>query len=604
MPGRIPESVIDDISRKIDILDVVGSYVNLSRKGDRWWGLCPFHTEKTPSFSVNPENNLYYCFGCQKGGGAYQFLMEMESLDFPEAVRQLAEKTGVEIPDSDGGGERRDNRRALEDLYKRVSSTYRWLLLNQPDAEHARSYLKKRGIDDETAELYQIGWAPAEGEWLYHFLLKKKYSPEFLSETGLFSRKSPKWSYFVDRLMFPVMPDSERVLAFSGRALNDRGPKYINSPETALYRKSQTLYGLGQAKKSIRKSKNVVVCEGNLDVLSCMQAGIGETVAPLGTAFTNDQARLVKRIANSITLLFDGDSAGRRATVKAAVLAESVGLAVKSVKIPPGSDPSDILCTQGPSTLKKLVERPINIFEYLLDFLISAKSDKTGEAQEEALIELTPYLDAVGSDVRREEYLRQLADEVNADPITVIREYRNNRGRERLKSSKSLFKKTIDGKHNSVFEAVGDELFLMTAVAVKTEYFTTLRKSLAPELFRDRRALSVYRVLDELGVDGKVPRTEAVVSMLEDAELRNFILEKAATGIYDEKAGETIAEKIRLLRMRALHDERQELVKLVKELSELESENTEISEARMKRIVMIDQEILNIRQGEHGRNQV
>ena len=601
MAGRIPESVIDDISRRIDILDIVGSYVTLTRKGDRWWGLCPFHTEKTPSFSVSPDTNLYYCFGCRKGGGVYQFLMEMESLSFPEAARQLAEKAGVDIPEEEGGEERRDNRRALADLYKKVSSTFRWLLLNHPDAEHARTYINDRCIQDETAEYYGIGWAPSDGEWLHNFLLKKNYSPEFLAESGLFSRKSPKWSYFVDRLMFPVMPDSERVVAFSGRALSDRGPKYINSPETVLYKKSYNLYGLGQAKKSIRLSKSAVICEGNLDVLSCMQAGIGEIVAPLGTAFTHDQARLIMRLANSVTLLFDGDSAGRKATVKAAILAENVGLTVKSVNLPPDSDPADILMAQGPLALKKIVQSPINIFSYLLDFLISAKSDISGEAQEEALEELTPYLNAVGSDVRREAYLRQLADALNADPTTVIREYRNRKGRKWTKTSKPGLRQAADGKPDPIFGPVGDELYLMTAVAVKTEYFTTLRNMLAPEILRDRRALAVYRVMDELGVEGRVPRTDAIVSMLDDEELKHFILEKAATEIYDEKAGETIAEKIRILKMRALSDERQELVK---GLTEIDTEDPEISKARIKRIQDIDQEILNIRQGEDGGNQV
>lgn len=604
MAGRIPENVIDDISRRIDILDIVGTYVNLSHKGNKWWGLCPFHTEKTPSFSVSPDTNLYYCFGCQKGGGVYQFLMEMESLSFPEAVRQLAEKAGVEIPEEEGGKERRDNRRALEDLYKRVSSTFRWLILNHSDAEHAREYLKDRGINNETADYYGIGWAPSEGEWLYNFLLKKNYSPGFLAESGLFSRKSPKWSYFVDRIMFPVMPDSERVVAFSGRALSDRGPKYINSPETILYRKSNNLYGMGQAKKSIRQSKNAVICEGNLDVLSCMQAGVGETVAPLGTAFTHDQARLIKRQADSITLLFDGDSAGRKATVKAAILAENVGLTVKTAKLPSDSDPADILKAQGPSALKKIVQGPINIFSYLLDFVISAKSDISGEAQEEALEELTPYLEAVDSDVRREEYLRQLADAITADPVTVIREFRNRRGRKRTTTSKPDIKTAKDGNPDPVFGPVGDELYLMTAVAVKTEYFTALRKMLAPEILRDRRALAVYRVLDELGVEGRVPRTDAVVSMLDDENLKNFILEKAATEIYDDKAGETIAEKIRILKIRALKDERLALVKGLKGLSEIDSGDPEISKARMKRIQDIDQEIMNIRQGEDDGNQV
>jgi len=586
MSGRIPENVVDEVSRRTDILDVVGNYVTLSRKGANWWGLCPFHNEKTPSFSVSPEKNIFYCFGCHKGGGAYQFLMEMESLNFPEAVRRLAEKAGVEIPEEEGQEGYRDNRRALEDLYNRVSHTFRWLFSNHSDASHARDYLQSRGINEETAELYQIGWAPDDGEWLYDFLIKKKYSPDFLATSGLFSRKSPRWSYFVDRLIFPVMPDNERVVAFSGRSLNGREPKYINSPETLLYKKSQQLYGLGQAKKQLRDNKHAIICEGNLDVLSCRQAGVDGTVAPLGTAFTQDQAKLLKRQVQSITLLFDGDNAGRLATVKAAIMAENVGLSVNTVNIPSGSDPSDILCKEGSDSLKKIIENPINIFEYLLHFVISARRDNSGEAQEEALKKLTPYLEAVGSDVRREKYLRQFADEVNADPVTVIREYRANKGRNLLNTTRRRFKTSAGEETETDFKTVGDELYLMTAVAVKTEHFNTLRSLLAPEVFRDRRALSVYRVIDELSVEGRELQTSLIVSKLDDENLKSYILEKATAGIYDDRAEETINEKIRSLQLRILNDERKELQKLMDNVN-----NIEINNARMRRIVEIDKEI-------------
>jgi len=598
MPGRIPEGVIDAIREKIDILDLVGSYVNLSRKGDRWWGLCPFHSEKTPSFSVSPDKNLYHCFGCQKGGGVIQFLMDMESLTFPEATRQLAEKAGIEIPDSEGDEKRIDNRRVLEDLYIRVSKTFRWLLLNHPDAQNARDYISARGISDEIAERFKLGWAPGDGEWLYNFLSKKNYSPEFLAETGLFSRKSPRWCFFIDRLIFPVMPDDERVVAFSGRALSDKGPKYLNSPETVLYKKSQHLYGYGQAKKTIRTAKTAILCEGNIDVLACSQAGFQATVAPLGTSFTTEQARLIKRSADSLIILFDGDDAGRNATMKAAIVAENAGLTVKSALIPQNTDPAELLLKKGPSSLKNILENPINIFSYLLDFLISAKSVRSGEAQEEALEKLTPYLEAVGSDVRREAYLRQLADAMNAHPGTVITEYGN---RKKPRRTMRRTEKSDDNVGRIDAKTVGEELYLMTAVAVRTEYFTTLRKMLAPELLRDRRALAVYRVLDELSIEGSTPQTQAVVDRLQDDDLKNFILEKASTEIYDERAEETILHKIRLLLERSLKEER---IELVKGLARNDADNPEIQNALLMRIREIDMEILKIRQGEDGGNQV
>jgi len=588
MPGAVPQNLIDEISRRVDILDLVGSYVNLSHKGNQWWGLCPFHTEKTPSFSVNPDSNLYFCFGCQKGGNVFQFLMEIEGLSFPESLGLLAERVGVELPSTKSDFKSNSNiRAALEELYEKVAGIFRWLLQNSPEAEHARNYLLRRCIDEETAERYKIGWAPSDGEWLYNFLLKKDYSPKFLADSGLFSLKSPEWSFFVDRIMFPVMPDIGRVIAFSGRSLGENSSKYINSRESAIYRKSQQLYGLAQAKKSIRQSQIALVCEGNMDVLACAQAGVGEVVAPLGTAFTRDQSRLIGRYANSITILYDGDDAGRTAAMKTAVLAESTGLPANAVTLPLDSDPADILVSQGAAELKKMIKRPINFFSYLLNSLAGGnRSEIDAEFQEKALDKLTPYLDAVDSEIRREGYLRQLAGIIKADPLTVIREYRHQQGKKR---SISLTKKT-----ESI--PIDDELYLMAAVAAKTEYFTTLRRLLAPEMLRNRKALAVYRIMDELYADGRKLKTGSIVQLLEDEELKKYILKNALAGIYDDNAEKTIIEKICILKARWLNEERSELIR---GLSANGKENERGEIARMTRIQAIDREILNIMQGKN-----
>jgi len=589
MPGVVPQNLIDEISRRVDILNLVGSYINLSHKGNRWWGLCPFHTERTPSFSVNPDSNLYYCFGCQKGGNVFRFLMDIEGLSFPESLNLLAEKVGIELPKTSSDSKSDSNARAaLEELYEKVAGIFRWLLLNSSEAKHARGYLSKRHIDEEIAELYNIGWAPSDGEWLYNFLLKKSYSPKFLADSGLFSLKSPKWSFFVDRIMFPIMPDIGRVVAFSGRSLSENAPKYINSRESAIYKKSRQLYGLAQAKQSIRQSKSVVICEGNMDVLACAQAGIKEVIAPLGTAFTRDQARIIGRYADSMIILYDGDDAGRAAAIKTAVLAESIGLLVNAVRLPIDSDPADILVSQGADELKKMIQRPISIFTYLLNsFAGSDRLEAGGHFQERTLDELVPYLNAVDSEIRREAYLRQLADTIKADPITVIREYRYQQGKKRS----AFFEK----KSKSVL--IDDELYLMVAVAVKTEYFATLRQLLAPEMLRNRKALAVYRIMDELYAgDGKL-RTETIVQLLDDEELKKYILKNAFAGIYEENAEKTIIEKIHALKERWLNKERSELIR---SLSTSGRENESRDIARITRIQAIDKEILSIRQGKNG----
>ena len=475
------------------------------------------------------------------------------------------------------------------ELYSRVSKTFHWLFLNHPEAVKARDYLESRGISRLSCEAFRIGWAPSDGEWLYGFLREKKYSPEFLASSGLFSRKSPRWAFFADRLMFPVMPDSDRVVAFSGRSLGERGPKYKNSPETVLYRKSQHLYGLGQARKDIRSTKRVYLCEGNIDVLSCRQSGVGETVAPLGTAFTNEQARMLKRLSENIVLVFDGDEAGTRGAMRASIIAEEHGLTVQAVQLPPGSDPAEIMERKGSKTLQKILSEPINIFEYLVNYMLDAESDVSGEAQEEALKKLRPYLHAVGSEVRREAYLKQLAEAINANPQTVIREY-YNRSHEQQKRhviTRNAAQRRVD------LEPVGDELYLMIAAAVKTECFSEIRALLAPEVFRDKRALAVYRVMDELSAGGALPRTDMIVEKLADPRLAELILEKSSTEEFTEKVEETIEAKIKLIRVRTLAEESRELINVLSD----ESSHTR-TKARMLRIKEIDQEIISIRQGD------
>ncbi len=589
MPGLIPENIIDEVIRRTDIVQVVSSYVNIVPRGQRWFGLCPFHSEKTPSFTVSPDKNVFYCFGCNKGGSVIRFLMDIESLSFPEAIRHLAEKSGIEIPDSSDEKHSTTQRKALEELYIKVSNTYQWLLHNHPEAEMARKYLETRKINTDTCDTYAIGWAPSDGRWLYHFLLRRNYSPEFLAASGLFSLKSPEWAFFVDRLMFPVMQDSNRVTAFSGRDLSNKGPKYKNSPETPLYRKSQQLYGLGQAREGIRKNKRVFLCEGNIDVLSCCQSGVNEAVAPLGTAFTSEQARLLRRLTENLILVFDSDDAGIKGTMKAAVIAEEHGFTVQAVHLPGGYDPAAVLEEKGSEELKKIISKPVSIFKYLLYYIIGDESDISGKAQEEALAKLLPYLQAVDSEVRCEAYLKQLAEAVNTNPQTVIREYYS-----RIKKQKQDSRVMIHNQQDLDTDIVGDELYLMIAIAVKTEYFSALRALLAPEVFKDRRALAIYRVIDEFRTDGVIPRTDMITDKLADDSLVKLILEKALSEEFSEKIEETIKEKIKLINIRIHDEERMELqIALAHDLDPIHTK------ARLLRIKEIDQEIMHIKQGDY-----
>jgi DNA primase len=306
-------------------LAIVGEYSTLKRKGDRYWGCCPFHNEKTPSFSVRPDQGMYYCFGCHKGGSLFNFIMEVEGLSFIEAIRFAAEKVAVPLPEhSEESDEDIIQRDSLKDLYKRVAGSFHYILMNNDQAGPSRQYLVRRGIHEDTIIQFQLGYAPDDPKWLYSFLKNRNYSEEFLASSGLFSKKYPLWSLFSDRLMFPIYSNQGDIIAFSGRTMNDdpKAPKYINSPETPLYNKSRLLYGLWQSREELRKTKEFYLCEGNVDVIALHQAGFKTAMAPLGTAFTEDQSRLLKRYSEKGYILFDSDAAGKAATYKAGMVFE------------------------------------------------------------------------------------------------------------------------------------------------------------------------------------------------------------------------------------------------------------------------------------------
>ncbi|HET6487905.1 MAG TPA: DNA primase, partial [Spirochaetia bacterium] len=289
---RIPDSTLSEIRDRVDIAEVIGEHVSLQRRGSRFWGLCPFHQEKTPSFSVTPERGVFYCFGCHKGGTIFDFVMETEKVPWRDAVQMLARKAGIELPqdDPDPDGLPRE---AFLELHRRVAGSFHWLLTEGQQAAAARQYLESRGVTGESIEAFQLGYAPPDRQWLHGFLVQKGYSPEFLARTGLFVEGSREqaMALFGNRIMFPIANARGEVLAFGGRALGSGQPKYLNSPETAFFRKGEHLFGMDRAAQAIRTDGFFVLVEGYMDVIAMHQAGFSAAVAPLGTSLTDRQAR-------------------------------------------------------------------------------------------------------------------------------------------------------------------------------------------------------------------------------------------------------------------------------------------------------------------------
>lgn len=377
----ISEDTVEQVLNSTDIVDLIQSYFPLKKVGLDYSALCPFHSEKSPSFTVSPSKQMYYCFGCGAGGGAARFLMERDSIDFPSAVRRLAERAGIPIIEEALSPERAGElklRSRLLAVHLEAAKWYHANLLKKPHAEHARAYLKKREIGSDIAKDWQLGYAPSDPRLFFDWARSHGYSTELLVDAGLAAeREGPTGrprivGRFRDRLMFPVCNDFGEVIAFSGRSLDPESnmAKYLNSPETDLFQKSKTLFGLHRSKRPILKAGRAVICEGQIDMITCFSQGIENMVAPLGTAFTEEHARMLKRLTQEVVVCFDADTAGFKAAQRTFKALAEASIFVRAVEMPAGEDPDSYIKKFGAGAYRKLLDQAADF----LDFHITQRS--------------------------------------------------------------------------------------------------------------------------------------------------------------------------------------------------------------------------------------
>lgn len=369
----ISEDTIQQVTMANDIVDVVSSYFPLKRAGASWRALCPFHKEKSPSFNVNPTRQTFHCFGCGTGGTVIRFVMNYEGVDFPTAVRRLAQRAGIPLVESQTDPTIYGERARLLALHSQAARWFHQNLLKEPDAASARQYLKSRGLSKDIAINWQIGYAPKSWNAFSEWALSQGFSTQELVRSGLVSqreRSADFYDRFRDRLMFPIRNDFGEAIAFSGRLLakdSPEGGKYVNSPETPLFSKGRILFGLDKTKRALIEAGEALVCEGQIDLISCFEADIRNVVAPQGTAFTADQARLLKRYVEAVLLCFDADSAGQQAIERSLPALLSCELSVKIVQLPAGEDPDSLIQSQGPEALRHLISQAVNYFDFAID---------------------------------------------------------------------------------------------------------------------------------------------------------------------------------------------------------------------------------------------
>ena len=585
-------NVREEINSKLNIVDVVGNYLSLKRTGARYTGLCPFHNEKTPSFTVTPDKNLFYCYGCHKGGSMFDFIMEIENMDFPEALKFLAEKAGVEIDSKyKSDSPDRKKRDALKELYKRTAVSFQYILNNKAEAETARNYLNSRGVSAEIIEEFQLGWAPEDRGWLLRFLKTKGYSEKFLTESGLFSQRGLNYPLFSARVMFPLTNYNGEVIAFSGRTLKDFGPKYINSPETAIFQKKRNLYGLSQAGRTIRQKKYCILCEGQMDVIAYHQAGMKNAVAPLGTAYTEEQASILKRYSDKIVISFDGDSAGQKAAKKAVIINEKHDIRSKIAIFEEKDDPADLLLNKGEKALHKVLKSTINSFDYILENAINLSDIRNPEGKEEVIHSLGDYLNSLTSEVRRDGCVNIIAERLGVDNSSVYKDIKRDIRRQPRDNQNNQMKTESRGKT----ETVSSELFLMIAVVVSRDKFSFVRGKIGIDDLNDERAKTVYIALEEC-FRNEENDLDAVLRRIQDEQLISLIAEKVTSEEYSINSNELINDSVKKIRKSSLLKKREQIVRKLMRLSEQNSDGANETELLSEKIY-IDQEIEKLRLG-------
>jgi DNA primase len=439
----IPEEKISEIKNAADIVDVVSESVLLKKAGKNYIGLCPFHSEKTPSFTVSPDKQIFHCFGCSTGGNVFSFLMKQDGVSFPEAARHLARRYGVDIPDKPLSPEQKEKisqRESLLDINRRAGGFYHQALLNSADGQRARAYLAQRGLSRQTIVDFKLGYARDGWDHLLRFFSEKRISPMLLEKSGLIlprKNKSGHYDRFRNRIMFPIFDVNTQIVGFGGRVLDDALPKYLNSPETALYNKSRSLYGIHRAKTKCRATGSVFIVEGYLDLLALHQHGIENSVATLGTALTADHVKLLTRYARRMVLVYDSDEAGIRSAQRCieTFWKEHVDFRREDVfsedkadthilVLPAGHDPDSYIFEHGPEAFMAAAADSPGIITFLMDCAVR-QHGLTTEGKIRIISELQGPLAAVNDQIAQAIYIRQLAERIGIDESAVLERIRS-----------------------------------------------------------------------------------------------------------------------------------------------------------------------------------
>jgi DNA primase len=537
-----PDELVEEVRSKNNIVDVISGYVRLQKKGSNHWGLCPFHNEKSPSFAVSEPKQMYHCFGCGESGNVYTFLMKYENYSFPEAVKALADRAGVALPEVDTAEMRKKaNKRARLLEVNKEAAKFFYYQLRIPRGETGKKYLEKRELSEETMHRFGLGYAGKNGAELVQYLRSKGYEDELIKEAGLanFSERNGLVSQFWNRVMFPIQDINNRVIGFGGRVMGDGEPKYLNSPETPVFDKRRNLYGLNFARTA--KSGNLIICEGYMDVIAMHQAGFTQAVASLGTAFTAEQAALMHRYTENVLLAYDSDGAGVKAALRGIGILREAGLTGKVINMKPYKDPDEFIKNLGKEAFQERIDNAENSFFFEIRILEEQYDLNDPEQKTKFHREIAGRLCRFAEDVERENYLQAVCDKyhINFENMRkLVLAYAASGAAKPLERPKSGIQKKSSPEEN----VKRSQRLMITWITDTPELYPKIRKYISVSDFTE----PLYRtVVEKLFADldeGKF-NPASVISMFEDedeqreaASLFNTNLPRLDTKQEQEKA--------------------------------------------------------------------
>jgi DNA primase len=549
---KVDEGTIDKIRASVDIVDVIGEYVQLKKQGRNYFALCPFHSEKTPSFSVSPDKQIFHCFGCGVGGNVFTFIMEIEGISFPEAVRLLGEKAGIDVPLEGNQNSQTNDRLAI--LYhgmELLTKFYHKLLLDERYGKKALDYLRKRGFTGETIRRFQIGYAVPSWEAATRFLERRNLPLPLFEQVGLLSKRQfdgKIFDRFRDRIMFPIRDAKGRTVAFAGRVLGDQKPKYLNTPESNIFHKGRILFGYDSARPAIKRKNEVVLFEGYADVIRAYQAGIDNGVASMGTSLTEDQARLLTRNAEKIIICYDSDEAGTNAAFRAAEMLMGFGRTIKIARMPAGLDPDDYITRYGGERFRNdVIGASQTVMAFKMQYLKKGKNMNDEGDRLRYIEEVLREISTLNQAVERDHYLRQLADEFSLSLDALKQQqYQIYRRRKRKEEDSRHESRPIpyrNGQRHLLPAHLAAERQLLAHMMRDADIAAEVMNAIGASFHDDLHqalAAHLYAYYEE----GRSPDVAAFIEKLEDPQLKQAATAIAMMEISEQASRQEIEDYI------------------------------------------------------------